>query len=262
MSDDGFITWRGIWHGRVALHVENGTIPAGTHTAFGVDREGEATEDRVTRALESEVVTWCVGDHAARSALLERLGLSGDVDVYTEVTEPVVRASVEKPGDIDVICLPRDLRFAVALEAKCVKVSLREDDSHKVNRLGKLRGAVDQANALHGLGFHQTWLWVVLLVDGSRGNAPNPMGRRSDAAVREVAEAVQAWHLEPEVGLVFSELVQPTALSVNDQGGFMTAVIRPARPNHQGSGLCEQLEELRYARSALSVQRRDLETGR
>jgi hypothetical protein len=184
---------------------------------------------------EAELVGQLVADPHWREAIF---GIRGMPNV-PRVLQMVDLASAPGgfAGDADIVLVaPDQPSVATAIEVKRIKVAASAFDSGIPNKLQEYDKAVAQANRLAKVGFAQVYLYVMVVVDSRRRND----GRYTyDGLTPELDGAIQARisleHLEPSVGLVLHEFVQPMdhpPLTLGTYGGDLlriaTARVQPA----------------------------------
>ena len=110
------------------------------------------------------------------------------------------------------------------------------------NKLHEYEKGVAQANGLHSLGFHQVYLYVLVVVDSRENN----QGRLSyDGLSSEqmsiVETTVSLDHLHADVGMVVSTFVQPMDQPPLTIGAFGGSLKRAATPRAQPRRLTDWL---------------------
>jgi hypothetical protein len=74
-------------------------------------------------------------------------------------------------GDIYILLVPPGFpEKSIAIQVKRIKVSKKTFTNGKPNNIGKLFKGVEQANILAGIGFHQVYLFVIVVVDSRYNN--------------------------------------------------------------------------------------------
>ena len=94
--------------------------------------------------------------------------------LHHHLTAPFNRPN-QQPGDIDLLFYPlHDPSQAIAIECKRIKMVSYPDGRSRVNRTGEIDKGIEQAGAYHALGFHPTYILVMLLDDGRELTTPTP----------------------------------------------------------------------------------------
>lgn len=168
----------------------------------------------------------------------------GSID-RLEVRRPVIENVNRKPGDVDWLCVaPTKPHLAVAVECKRVKVraaGLDDDHENKIRDLGR---GVPQANGLADMGFHRSFLMIIILADG---RARRELGQMFRGPTTQTFTRIYVFpereRLNDDVGIIFVEVVQPTGRSIGEMAYVGVCVERPARPRDQSVRLTERVRE-------------------
>ncbi len=214
-------------------------------------------DESATERDEKRIVLWLFNQQLwARQLLLKELGVSQDSFTATEVTNPFTQPN-KKPGDIDVLICERDHPHqAIVIECKKVSVvaeTTKRDIVHKVEKIGK---GVSQANALRDLGFYQTYLAIVTVVDGRQRNEYNTLhrgigdsshdthhGTQSHKTLKRVYEFPRREDLHDDVGIIFVEVIQPTGKSLDEKFGVCVCVDKRAKPQEQTNSQTNRISD-------------------
>lgn len=216
-----------------SIAFDTGTVGPGTTSLQFFQDEPVTRPDVASDSPEPAIVQWLINHFRTRNILLEELSLSVAALTYGGVRDPFTSPN-KKPGDIDFLACESDRPDqAVAVECKKVKVRIG-GGAERINRLEALGGADSQARALFGLGFHRTYLGVVVVVDG-RANADNNFLFRgvSDSGYRRILEFAEDVSLPEHVGILYAEIVQSVQRSVADAAVFSVAMAKEAKPRLQ-----------------------------
>ena len=215
-----------------------------SYSFFGADsiESGES----VTRNSESTIVRWLFANKPVRSLILEEfVGCSNDYVYNFEVSRPIITEPGKKPGDIDILfCNKYTPKKAIAIECKRVKVIVQQDGRQKVNRIQEIDGAITQANGLQSIGFHQSYLLFLVVVDArlrvADGNILSKYAdQKETSAVYEVAMNAS---LHPDVGVAYVEIIQPTGKAINKMGQVGICVDKRAVLLEQPTHLSEKVQ--------------------
>jgi hypothetical protein len=216
-----------------SIAFDTGAVKPGTMSLQFFQDESVASPDAASDCSEPVIVQRLSNDFRTRHILLQELSLPVSAVIYNGVRGPFTNAN-KKPGDIDLLACEFD-RPHQAVVVECKKVKIRfEGGAERINRLEALGGADSQARALFGLGFHRTYLGVVVVVDG-RANADNNFLFRgvSEGGYRRILEFAEDVSLPQDVGILYAEIVQPVQRSVADAAVFSVAVAKEAVPRLQ-----------------------------
>lgn len=193
---------------------------------------------------ESQLVRFLVHDPQLRCLLTQKFDVDERSCILLEVRDPIVAPNSDaKPGDIDILIGNReDPRRSIAVQVKQVKVTATGDDTDKVNKLTELGSGAQQANATMQLGFHQTYLMVIAQVDGQAQSGQIPILRTtSDETFRKTYEFDYRERLDPNVGLIFMEVVRPTSKPLDTIYRVCIGIDKPAERMEQPEPLTRRL---------------------
>ena len=135
--------------------------------------------------------------------------------------------------------------IAIAFECKRVKSVSLEDQTAKVNNTEKIKHGVLQVNKYQKLGFHQTYLMIILLDDGRNYRTPNTLFRSTN--IDELKQLYDLPFKEPlhtAVGVIFIILNQPTGNDINLTGAIAFCLDKPAEILEQKKSLTSKIESL------------------
>jgi hypothetical protein len=192
---------------------------------------------------ESELIQWLIDNPNIRDLLLEELSLSVAAKLATRVKQPFITDPSRKPGDIDLLACERDRPHqAVAVEWKRVKVRF-DEGAEKVNGVESFGTAVEaQTKALYQLGFAKTYLGIVAIVDGRENDARNFLFRgTSNTTYMRVIDVVGGLNIMPEIGLIYTEIVQPINRHIDEAAMVCGAIVRAATYRDQRDQLTTQV---------------------
>ncbi len=196
---------------------------------------GEIHEDDLVRRL--------MKDRYWRSSVIGLNGIPHDaVDKQCVKLEGVPNKGRDK-GDIDILlCAPNRPDRAVAIQVKMVKVRARAFSGGNPNGLGNLKEGVCQANLLAGIGFAQVYLYVFIVVDSREQNSEEASYAGAPAEFKNLIErcvSATGLDLDPRVGLLQYEFVQPTDDPPLGAGGSVATLVRLAQEGVQTGELTE-----------------------
>jgi len=195
---------------------------------------------------------------------------------FTEVLLHKVGAPNAAPsdGDVDVLLYGVGAAdAAIAIQVKRITVTERafqanSDEDEKAlavawNRRArkKVHEGVEQTNKLLAFGFHQIYLYVLVLVDSRWQNArcgDEITYRGAPSYLRHaVRSAIGPQFLDPGIGMLTSEFVQPMDREPMTIGTVSTGLIRLATQRSQPAELTDWVVSLRDSEFCREVQRRD-----
>lgn len=213
------------------------------------DEESTGPGQRDLMALTEEELVRELFDNAnIRELVFRQVGLGSGTRVFFEVRRPVVEEPSQKPGDIDVLLVPRDKpELSVALQVKPVRAratsSSSEDELMRFNKLEKL---ASQTVATIRMGFHRVFAMVVLSVDGSDRTDESQLFRMArSSTMRILRERIyNARKSVDDAGVVFVQVLQPTKRSFESRTTVMVGVDKSAQSREAPSRLTERIVEL------------------
>jgi len=206
--------------------------------------------ERVTAKAEAEILNWLLRTPPSRYLLFTNLDLPKGTYAQTSVTEPILdRNPIRKPGDLDMLLLPRadDPSRAISVQAKRVKVEALTTyrDAVSNRHLGNLTGLIEQANGSREFGFHLNYAMIVVHIDGLQRSEFNFLARTTTS---EQFSRIyhRAWDspLHSDVGMIFLEISQPTGDSVDNAGFIAISVDKRAKPIQQPTSLTARVRQL------------------
>lgn len=201
--------------------------------------ESEDYEESVSSLTEGQAVAWLFRTPTLQRFFIEEFfEYSSSIKVYSEIEEPITEKN-KIPGDIDLLLIDTQRPHqSIAFECKRVKAVYQSEGKSKVNNSNKIRKGVIQANKYRELGFHKTYLVIILLDDARASKLPNVMMRSSDASeVKHIYSMEWYEKLHPDVGLVFIKVSQPTGKGVNQFGGIGICIDKRSNPIDQTNKL-------------------------
>ncbi len=152
----------------------------------------------------------------------------------------------QKPGDVDILLWPENRpQLAVAIECKRVKVQVDESGLEKANKLQGITKGIWQSNQLRSLGFHRTYLLILIVTDGRNKKQVNSLFRHANSeTIQEVYNI--PWHeeLDNEVGVIYVQITQPTGLSHNEMYGFGVCIDKQCSRLEQSRTLTDKIRRL------------------
>ncbi len=149
-------------------------------------------------------------------------------------------------GDIDILVLPAGQpEQATAIQVKRFKVGSKAVRTGKPNRMADFKEGVRQANDLTRLGFSQVYLWVFVLIDTREQNGGRFTYDGPDAELHSrIEHAISTLGLDPRVGLMSFEWVQPIDRPPLELGTFGGHLRQSAQPMTQPAELTHWLRTL------------------
>lgn len=202
------------------------------------------SEESVTINPEKAIVCWLISNDLVRHAILEEFVGSVNYDIYPNVQQPIITEPGKKPGDIDILLCNKDTpNKAIAIECKRVKVLVQNDGKQKVNKIQEIGNGITQANGLQSMGFHQSYLLLLVVVDArlkmAEGNIFFKYGNQKETSA--IYEVPMDSSLHHDVGVAYIEIIQPTGKEINKMGQVGICVDKRAIQLEQSSRLTERI---------------------
>jgi hypothetical protein len=219
-------------------------ISAGTSYQFFIDYP-IVEEERVTQQKEDQIVLWLFSQTLARQFIFTELGMRNPC-FWLNVVDPIIDNPNKKPGDIDIlICEQRQPHRAIALECKRVKVIAMDMENDKINKIDNIGNGVKQANALREIGFHRTYLAILIEVEGKNRAEYNTLCRGpSPTTFKKVYDFPFRDKLNKDVGVIFIEISQPTGKSIDSMAGVGICIDKEAERLEQPYNLTNRINTL------------------
>jgi hypothetical protein len=198
---------------------------------------------------EAELVERVLSNPLRRDFLLNIKGIEAHSIALTCVPMTGLPGSPE--GDVDILLVPpgRPDR-ATAIEVKRIKVGASALRSRRPNRLREFTTkAVRQANRLARIGFSQTYLWPLVVVDSREQNAGRNTYDGMPASMHSaVMDALTVNGLDPRVGLIHYNFVQPMDYSPLTVGAGGTHLVKLAEEVAQSADVTTWVAHLAASR--------------
>lgn len=219
--------------------------PDGTTTLSLTDPHPSLTQSKLSNRQfkEPEFVEWLIkkGDiQYLWQAILPNKDLPL---VYgTEIEQPFTEKS-NKPGDIDILAM-QEPDTAIGIECKIIKYDFHKhiknphDSKRAFNKLNKIDDAWEQLEGYRKLGFHKTYLMLIVLDDQSGNKAPGQLSRRIDSKL-----VTQLSNLQPknDSGIIIFYVSQITEYELDIQNMVTMDVVREATPQLQSDILTSKI---------------------
>ncbi len=208
--------------------------------------ESEDNSDSVTAITEEAIIKWLLEHRHFKEMFLSKFFKDiSSVQTFYGLTDPFVTVG-QKPGDIDLLLVnPKDLKVSIAFEVKRLKALAINEERSKVNGVEKISKGVIQANKYQSLGFHQSYLMLIILNDGRLKNTPNVMLRSAKTDDVERIYSVP-WDepLHSDVGIIFIDINQFTGRHISQTGSLGICIDKYARPLEQTHEFTRKVERL------------------
>ena len=194
---------------------------------------------------EEQIVNWLLSEDSFRQILFEPLFENyKTIKSFTELTYPFTTKN-KKPGDIDLLLVdPLYPEKAIVFECKKVKAVSQNDKTAKINNLQKIKKGVVQAEFYKHLGFHQSYLIIILLDDGRKYDTPNMVFRTTNMSDTEFYDIPRNQGLSEDIGIIFIKVEQFTGRHFKLTGSYGVCYDRFANKFEQQIELTDKVSEL------------------
>ena len=179
-----------------------------------------------TDVQKAELAHWLFTSFAPSRLIASELGLIPEMQLVFGTDAKILAPTARGPGDIDVLAVNTTCpEQAIAVEVKRVKMPSDSYLTLQPNKLQGLEQGSKQVGLLREIGFHRSYLLVVVVADGREQTEVGFAFRGpTPALVKAVKEKLRSLKFHPDVGVVVVEVTQPVDKSIQDSGaiGFWT----------------------------------------
>lgn len=224
----------------------------------------------IASVLEEPFIEKILDDLHYRSNVFNLKGLDAERALITSRVE-LREFRNDRVGDIDILIVPRGRpKQSTAIQVKRfpIEVKFHEDDDpdapdvreqlrwQRIRRMERLwRKGVRQANyAAQVVGFSQVYLWAFVLADTRAANGGRYTYDGPDSSLRsEISHALSTASLDPRVGVVHYEWVQPMDRPPLELATYGGSLQRLAARTEQPNELTEWLRTLSPSSRDLAI---------
>ncbi len=211
--------------------------------------ESDANDPSITGLEEKEVVNWLVQDKSTREFIFnDIINIKEDYFYATELQDSILTQESQKLiGDVDCLLVPKSSpQHAIAIEFKRIKVATTKSGNTKVNRLDYNRKkGIKQAKILRELGFHNTYLGIIIEDDGRFTNEKNSIFKTSKGdRVNDIFRITIDPKMDKYVGVIYILVNQPTGKNFFMRFNLNVATHKKARPQRQDEEITNRIKEL------------------
>ncbi|MBK8954993.1 MAG: hypothetical protein IPM34_05480 [Saprospiraceae bacterium] len=204
------------------------------------------TQESISSLIEKEAVRWLFGGNGFLDFFcIDFFEKPGKVKSYFSVSDPFIKRN-EKPGDLDLVLIdPEEPHKSIAFECKRIKVQTLANQQTKINGLGNLESGIFQVNNYLKLGFHQTYLMIIILDDCRYDESENVM-LRSSRFTKENVNYNFKWPkpLKNSIGVVYVRITQQTKRHYSFMCGFGVNIPKLAVKLQQANDITKKVEFL------------------
>lgn len=208
--------------------------------------ENNENDESITELTEEQIVKWLFENQSFKLLFCEDLFENyKTVKSFYEISQPFTIKN-KKPGDIDLLLVDSNYpEKTIVFECKRVKSLSQSDQTAKVNNIQKIKKGVVQAEFYKNLGFHQTFLVIILLDDGRNYRIPNQIFRTTNIGkYNNYYNIPREESLSEEIGIIFVKVEQTTGKHINLSGNFGVCIDRFAKPELQSLEITNKVLEL------------------
>jgi len=222
------------------------TQSVGGKNAISFFTESDENDESVTSMSEDQAVKWLFQNESFRRLFIEAFfENSKNVRAYFGLTEPFTTKN-KKPGDIDLLLVNSNRPDkSIAFECKRVKALSDDKGFSKVNNTGSIKHGVIQANKYQSLGFHQSYLLIILLDDARDHKAKNVLFHStSSEQLKHLYDIPWNEPLHKDVGIIFIRIIQLTGKHIDLKGEIGLCIDKPAQLLEQTATMTNKIKEL------------------
>lgn len=175
-----------------------------------------------TDVHEAELARWLFTASVSSRLIAEELGLIPEMQLAFRMDTQVLVSTARGPGDIDVLAVNgMHPEQTVAVEVKRVKMSSDSYLTSQPNKLQELEKGCKQVGLLREIGFHRSYLLVVVVADGREQTEVGfPFRGPTPALVEAVKGKLRSLTFHPDVGVAVVEVTQPIDRNIQDSGAI------------------------------------------
>ncbi len=206
--------------------------------------ESDDNDESIRSVEERDAVKWLFQSLGFEQFFVEAFFTTPSlVRHFFEVKQPLTEPS-QKPGDIDLLLVdPACPHQAIAFECKRVKITSQRENIFNVTGAKGIIKGVEQANAYQSLGFHQSYLMVILLDDARDNETPNALLRANKSEyVSEVYNLPWNAPLHEDIGIIFVKITQPSGIHYSQRAGIGYCIDKPAKHLEQSAKMTEKIK--------------------
>jgi hypothetical protein len=200
-------------------------------------------DESVTVMNEDQIVKWLFTNSSFYDFFVEQLFENPkNIKAFFNLESPFTEKA-KKPGDIDLILVDRNSpNQAIAFECKKIKALSSVSEYPKVNGVSKIKGGVTQVQFYKKLGFHQTYLMIILLDDGRHYDTPNIMFRNTDVEhLNNLYNIPRDLLKDDGIGVVFVKVEQTSGKHINLAGNISFCIDKEAGHYIQLDSMTEKI---------------------
>lgn len=230
--------WRQIYRDTTPL-INNKTV-------YELFKDVNETQESITSTIETEIVKWLFGKDGFLDFFCEDFFIKPrNTKSFFTLSDPFTVKN-EKPGDIDLLIVdPEEPHKSIAFECKRIKMETLENQETKINGLRNLELGINQVNNYLKLGFHQTYLMIIILDDCKNTKSENVM-LRSSQFNEDSSRYKFKWPvpLKSDIGVILVRITQQTKKNYKFMCGFGVNIPKLAVKLVQANDITKKVEFL------------------
>lgn len=185
---------------------------------------------------EKSIVQWLFNKNLQlmSSFLYDIFDQPNNVRVFFEIKDLFFNKT-DNRGDIDLLLVDhKQPQKSISFECKRIVATKDSDGKARIrgNSPNKIRKGIIQSNRNQSLGFHKSYLMLIVLDDARYSNASNVFHRSN---TEDIFDVEIPWNekLNEEVGIVFLKIKQITDNCIDLSGGIGFRIEKQATPLDQ-----------------------------
>ncbi len=231
------IQWRYVLYDSIEL--SKGPIKAANYPLF-VDKEQKDVNLLIDMS-ESQTINWLMKNLGVRNLLLHALTSNENANYKTEVKNTFS----SKPGDFDIIFWCDSWYEKIVLcEVKRIKVRIDSKDYEIYNKFQGIIYGIKQACSASKIGFFRAYFIVITQIDSKEKKSTNIFKTAKEGLHTKIYQIIIDNHLEPTVGIIFIDIVQPTYEDIDRRANIGLAVLKEAEPMKQKISITNKIKEI------------------
>ena len=222
-------------------------LQSNVRQSFTLFNANHKVGDNETKQYENEMVSWLVAQRSFRELLLGELEMPFFTNVFCQLKKPFITTHNNKPGDIDILLInPQEPAYSIAIECKKVNVTTSLG-SDKINKIDKIKGAINQTESLLEMGFHKVYLAIITGSYGAENTDVNYFYRgMGEQYFHKLYDFPDREKLDSRVGLIFVEVILPTGNSLNHTVVLCLCIDKFAKEQEQSRKITENIKLISY----------------
>jgi len=217
--------------------------PGQSQSFFFHDRQGPEVDGSARD--EHSLAEFLLTVDLARCLLARTLELNQTFAFRQKVTLPFIPNLASRPGDIDALLYDDSQSdLTIALECKRLRVRAGSEGEQRINGLSKLADAVAQVNSLQRLGFSETYLCLIAVVQDLSDRTYNFAFRACrELTFSRIVRTSLALPLAKGIGILYVEIAQPSPDPLESSAMIAAGKLKDAATHKMTSRLVELVRD-------------------